>query len=113
MQVAKAVNDRAGCQAMVTSKRSLENYLHPAAIEEALGLKIAFSDTDSVAEVTVRAYLGEDCSWESLSARAQRRLRNRIMKGENTLAVEGMTFAHLAGQDPEREMASWPRPMIR
>ena len=42
-QIAAMVNSRSRCRAAITSKRSLENYLHPAAIFEASGFSVAFS----------------------------------------------------------------------
>ena len=47
-QIAAMVNSRPRCRAAVTTKRSLENYLHPAAIFEASGFSVAFSDDDDV-----------------------------------------------------------------
>lgn len=104
---AEAVNARPGCKAVVTTKRSLENYLSPAAIQEALGLDIEFSDTDSVAEIAIRSYLSPICSAEELSRRAVRRLRNRIKKRLNTDAVDRMTFKRLMERDEADELRTW------
>ena len=53
-QVAAMVNSRARCQAVITSKRNLENYLHWDAILEASGISIVFSDEDDVPELIAR-----------------------------------------------------------
>ena len=53
-QLADSVNSRPGCRAVVTSKRSMENYLHPAAIREASGMEISFADDDDVAGLIAR-----------------------------------------------------------
>lgn len=108
-QAARAVNGRVGCRAAITSKRSLENYLSPSAIEDAKGIRIEFSDFDSVAEVAARACLPSHCKWDQLSHRAQRRLRNRAKKWLNTTAVDRMTPARLAEQDPPGELTIWLR----
>ena len=108
-QAARAVNGRFGCRAAITSKRSLENYLSPSAVEDAMGISIEFSDTDSVAEVAARACLPSHCKWDELSNRAQRRLRNRTKKWLNTTAVDRMTPARLAEQDPACELTVWLR----
>ena len=54
LRLADAVNQRPGCNAVVTSKRSLENYLHPAAILEAGGVTVHFGDDDDVADLIAR-----------------------------------------------------------
>jgi putative ATP-dependent endonuclease of OLD family len=108
-QAARAVNGRVGCRAAITSKRSLENYLSPSAIEDAKGIRILFSDADSVADVASRACLPPHCQWDDLSHRAKRRLRNRSKKWLNTTAVDRMTPARLAQQDPVGELEGWLR----
>jgi putative ATP-dependent endonuclease of OLD family len=108
-QAARAVNGRVGCRAAITSKRSLENYLSPSAIEDAKGIRIDLSDSDSVAEVAARACLPSHCKWDDLSRRAQRRLCNRTKKWLNTAAVDQMTPARLAEQDPAGELERWLR----
>jgi len=47
-EVAALVNSRARCRAAVTSKRSVENYLHGDAVFEVSGIKVAFSDEDDL-----------------------------------------------------------------
>jgi hypothetical protein len=74
-----------------------------------MGIRIEFSDSDSVAEVAARACLPSYCKWEDLSHRAQRRLRNRTKKWLNTAAVDRMTPARLAEQDPAGEVQGWLR----
>ena len=109
IQAARAVNGRVGCRAAITSKRSLENYLSPAAIEDAKLVRVEYSDSDSVADVVAQASLPSHCRWDLLSRRAQRRLRNQTKKWLNTKAVDHMTPARLAGQDPTCEVAGWLR----
>ncbi len=53
-QVAAIVNARPRCCAVVTSKRNLENYLHPQAIFEASGFSIEFTDEDDVPDLIAR-----------------------------------------------------------
>ena len=50
-QVAAMVNSRPSCRAVVTSKRSLENYRHPAAVFEVSGISVAISDHENVPEL--------------------------------------------------------------
>jgi hypothetical protein len=109
---ARIVNLRPGCHAAITSKRSLENYLHCDAISEARGVEVRFSDDDDVAELVAercfqRQHPGD--GWSELSARARRRLRNRAKSWLNTLAVDRMTVARFAERDPIGEIDSWLR----
>lgn len=107
---AAIVNGRARCRAFVTAKRSLENYLHPVAIQAASGLQLEFAAQDDVAELAARADFDrryDHSAWHSLSRRARRRLRDRAKHWLNTTAVERMTPALLAESDPRGEVASW------
>jgi hypothetical protein len=107
---AAEVNGRPRCRAFVTGRRSLENYLHPAAISEARGLSIVFGAADDVALVAAQAgfTLSEELlSWDRLSRRARRRQRDRAKIWLNTTAVERMTAARLAQADPAGEVVRW------
>lgn len=44
------INARPHCRAALTTKRALENYLHPAAIAAAFGRRIEITDDLPVAE---------------------------------------------------------------
>jgi len=116
LQYASMVNSRPGCCAFVTSKRSMENYLHPAAVQEARGIDIEFDDDDDVADLIARSsYVpsnpGE--SWNDLPRRARARRRNRVKRWLNQSAVRQMTPKRLAEQDPVGEVRSWLAAMLR
>lgn len=107
---AALVNRRPGCQAAVTTKRSLENYLHTAAIRDIRGIDLTFGDDDDVAELAARAcYLlrRETVPWRLLPARARKRLKDRAKHWLNTYAAEQMTVTRLAERDPAGEVRSW------
>lgn len=109
---AALVNERPRCRAFVTARRSLENYLHPAAIHEARGVSLGDSPDDDVAELAARALFvlsPTAAVWEELSRRARRRLRDRAKSWLNTTAVERMTVARLREQDPDGEVVDWLR----
>jgi putative ATP-dependent endonuclease of OLD family len=109
-QVAAIVNSRPRCRAAITSKRSLENYLHGDAIFEASGISVAFSDEDNVPELIARHANERHASgvrWDDLSARARKRLCYKAKKWLNTRAVEQMTPARLAERDGGGEVRSW------
>jgi len=104
------INGRPDCYAALTSKRSLENYLHPAAISAAGGLRIEFGDFDPVGELVARRRyesLGGATAWQLLSRRARKRMTNRAKGWLNTEAVGRMTFDELSHQDPDAEIAGW------
>ena len=107
---AAEVNLRPRCRAFVTSRRSLENYLHPQAIYEARGLNLTFSATDDVAEIIARTAFNPSSelpSWDGLSRRARRRQRDRAKVWLNTTAVDRMTAGRLAESDPAGEVLRW------
>ena len=109
-QAARLVNLRPNCRAQLTSKRSLENYLHPQVVCEAGGIDVSFSDEDNVAELVARQRYdrhGYPEPWEELSPRSRKRWRNRVKKWLNTRAVERMTPQLLAERDPQGEVRSW------
>ena len=109
-QAAEQVNRRPGCQAVLTSKRSLENYLHPHAIAAAGDIPVAFDDFDSVAEnVAKRIHQRglDDTPWEQLAPRSRKRQANRAKRWLNTRVAERMTSALLDEQDSQGEIPSW------
>ena len=106
------VNARAHCRAFLTTKRSLENYLHPLAILHAGGSSLEFDDDDAVAAGVARASFEAHCTtndWNLLSRRARARFTNRAKRWLNTDAVEYQTPELLAERDPQGELLCWLR----
>lgn len=104
------VNARPGCRAALTSKRSLENYLHPLAIAAAGGGELAFGDDDPVSLLLARhrcEQTSPTVSWDGLTRRSQRRLSAHAKRWLNRVAVEQMTAALLAERDPAGELLGW------
>jgi len=111
-QAADLVNSRPGCRALVTSKRSLENYLHMVAIHAAGGGLIEVQDQDDVALCYARrSFLARphDCAWDALPTKAQRRMAATAKKWLNTAAVDCMTLELLRHRDPQGELITWIR----
>ena len=105
------INTRPGCFATLTSKRTVENYLHPQAIKEACGIDLAFGDDDDVSgqlALKLMERAGES-SWRQLHYKRQRRLHERAKKILNVNAVKRMTPALLAEQDRDGEVIGWLR----
>tara|TARA_R100001163_G_C4999906_1_gene149436 strand:- start:105 stop:710 length:606 start_codon:yes stop_codon:yes gene_type:complete len=109
-EIVAQINRRPRCSAVLTQKRSLENYLHPRAIEAVANITPEFGDHDCVAsEVAQRVFDSrhDDYSWERLDRRPQVKLRNRAKHWLNTSAVEQMTVPQLQERDPNGEIISW------
>ena len=109
-KAATCVNLRPSCRALLTSKRSIENYLHPRALLEAGGQELNINDFDSVVEGVARQRLSvsaPDATWEHLSRRARKRCCYHAKRWLNTRAVERMTPKLLAARDPRGEVLSW------
>ncbi len=109
-RAAGIVNQRSNCRAFVTTKRALENYLHPRCLFEARGVEVAFGDDDDVPERVAREgyrQTAEEPAWEMLSGRARKRCRERAKRWLNRDAVARMTAERLAAQDPRGEIRDW------
>jgi hypothetical protein len=109
-QAVSRVNARPHCHAVLTTKRSLENYLHPTALVLAGGMELEFDDETSVAEQMARqqvAALDFSPGWDHLSRRTRSRFTNRAKRWLNTVAVEHLSRALLAERDPDGEVLSW------
>jgi hypothetical protein len=109
---AHLVNARPNCVAAVTHKRSLENYLHPAAVLAMDGLTVEFGDFDAVTEAVAKAQFVrkyDSASWESLPKRGRDRWSRRTKYWLNTKVVALMTPEMLAESDPDQEIVSWFR----
>ena len=112
MRAIERVNVRPDCRGYLTTKRSLENYLHPAAIQAAGGGEITFGDHDSVAQLLAQHWRATEAAakpWETLSYRTHRRLTHHAKRWLNTVAVEHMTAVLLGERDPAGEVLGWLR----
>ena len=110
-QLVEFINTRPGCLATLTTKRTVENYLHPMAIQEACGIELFFDDDTNVAELlALKLMAGRgETSWRELPYKRQRRLHDKAKKILNVKAVQRMTPALLVEQDPEGEVFGWLR----
>jgi hypothetical protein len=114
--IVEQINGRTGCFATLTRKRSVENYLHPRALELAGGTPIEFGDFDSLPELVAKASFERShpsVPWELLPRRAWRRLANRAKRWLNTRVVSQMTPELLSLRDPDGEVASWLQTIVR
>ncbi len=109
-EAAETINQRPGCRAVLTRKRSLENYLHPDAIRDAGKIDVTFGDFDPVGTVVAKALFESGISdepWELLSRRSKSRLTSRAKRWLNTTVASQITAEFLEQRDPDGEIASW------
>ena len=107
--IVQAINRRPHCRAFLTTKRATENYLHASAIRDACSVAIEVDDESDIPELLACKVvdLTAGPAWVSLSRRGRNRLRNRIKKTLNTVAVDQMTPSLLAERDPTGEVVNW------
>lgn len=111
-----AINARAGCAAVCTGKRELENYVHFDAINEAyaahnvaLGLTNHFGEFDDVPAMVAQAVhiASGGAPWAEVSDDARRKKMRNAKSCLNGLATSKMTVARLADVDPGNEIRGW------
>lgn len=99
-----------GSYAVLTGKREIENYLHPDAIAESIGVAVTFGDNDNVPETVARAlYLasGQATPWNNLNEKSRKDKISRAKSRLSKEAVVKMTAARLATSDPNRDLELW------
>lgn len=111
------VNARAGCQAVATAKREMENYLHPHAIREAyeangmaLALAEQFADFDDVpVHVAQAVHLagGAETEWHALGESRQKEKIKSAKRQLNGQVLAYMTPARLNECDGAGELRGW------
>ncbi len=104
------VNARPYCRGFLTSKRSLENYLHPYAIAQAGGGEIPIGEDECIGSVLAHYWyelIPQANPWTAISRRARRRLIYRAKRWLNRQAVDQMTIELLHERDPGGEILQW------
>ncbi len=111
---ADQVNARGnGSFATITQKRELENYLHPDAIQEAMGVAVQFGDMDDVPMMVAEAVhalaqaQGQCGPWANVDAETRERKARYAKRRLNDEAAARMTVARLAQSDPNGELTTW------
>lgn len=108
------LNQRQNCVAVHTSKRELENYLHPDAIKlarpEVTLISIAdFDDVPLRAAQQIHAASGSEKPWEDVKSDEQKKKVNQAKKWLNKDAVGKMTYEMLQESDPNGDVIRWLR----
>ncbi len=107
-QVVDFINTRPSCFAALTSKRTVENYLHPLAIREVCGIDLRFDDDTDMAGLLALKLMERagQTSWCDLPYKRQRRLHEKAKKILNMKAVQRMTPA-AAGRARSWRRGNW------
>ena len=88
----------------------MENYLHPDAISEVYGFRIAFGDNDDVPLIVAREVhqrSGSHNTWDSLDSEVQKKKILRAKRRLNNEVASKMTIERIMQQDPKNEIKMW------
>lgn len=111
-QAVDVINARAGCRALLLPQRSLESYLHPAAIFDAGGGQYTAREDEDIATAVARAWYSRpspERDWDQLPCRSRRRRAAHVKRWLNSEAVPHMTLGLLLQTDPTGEFLAWIR----
>src|SRR5665213_369485 len=104
-------NLRANCAAYSTTKKELENYLHPDAIKFiAATFPNAIADFDNVPLMLAETLHTTDANapaWNTVADDLKKEKARNTKRRLNTECVDKMTVALLAQSDPNGELSSW------
>lgn len=102
-----------GCDAWATSKRELENYLHPDVITAIVPTYVSMGDEFEDVPMRVARAIHEAAPnanpWNDLDARTQKRKCSSAKSRLNNECVEHMTPALLTRCDPNDDVRTWLR----
>jgi len=110
---AEEINSKTNCEAVSTSKRELENYIHPDAIMDVYSnLKINCSDYDfeNLPELIAKELheLSESPNpWDDVKEKKKKEKISQVKRWLNTDAVSNMTLTRLKERDPDGEIILW------
>ena len=108
---ANEVNQRNdGSKAFLTRKRESENYLHPEAIREVMGVAIEVSDENDVPDAVAKAIHEQEegaTPWEQLSDEKRKKKEGRAKKRLNNEVAAAMTVDKLRERNALDEIRGW------
>lgn len=109
----QAWNARLNCKAWCTSKRELENYLHPVVIQAVQpGFPESFDNFDDVPALMARAAheaSESENSWDELDGDTQKKKMGRAKARLNQECADRMTPEHFDETDQDGELTTWLR----
>lgn len=102
-----------GCTAWATSKRTLENYLHPsviaAVVPEYSGIGSDFEDVPLLFAQATHSSSPNVSAWNEVSEEQRCQKVSAAKRRLNTVCVESMTPELLTQSDPNDDIRSWLR----
>lgn len=102
-----------GCTAWATSKRELENYLHPSVIVAEVpsytGTGADFEDVPALLAEAIHSADAAAPAWPTLTPEKKKQKESNAKKRLNTTCVSSMTCALLTQADPNNEIRTWLR----
>lgn len=110
-KVCNRVNSRKdGSQGFITSKRELENYLHPEAIKKSLNISIHVDDNSDIPELVARARheaRHPDRPWDGLRSSIRKKCISYAKRLLNENVVKVMTTEMLHQRGGKEEILRW------
>ncbi len=101
------VNQRTnGSWATLTTKRTIENYLHKDAIYDVLNVTVPFQDTDDVPMLVAQA-MENSKRWSGLGDKHKKLLANKQKHPLNKEVIQKMTYARLQSSDLNNDIITW------
>lgn len=107
---ADLMNARTGVTAVLTGKREMENYLHPDAIHDALGVRVAHSDFADIPDLVaaqLHALNAGQGNWSEVDKEVRRKKVSAAKRRLNSEAALAMTSSRLDEIDPDRDVRGW------
>lgn len=109
--VAQVNESGGGNWACLTNKRMAENYLHPLAVEAAMGVQVEFGDHCDVPAIVAKAVheASPDATkpWGELTDNQRRQKVSQAKRRLNEQVAGAMTLVQLLERDPHNEVRSW------
>lgn len=96
--------------AFLTTKREMENYLHPDAITAVFNVAIGVDENCDVPYLVAEAVHNADadsCDWADLTVKKQEKKKSLRKKRLNNEVAASMTVEMLSESDPDDEIKGW------
>lgn len=106
------INQRTdGSWAVLTTKNEIENYLHPAAVKEALGIECEMNANEDVVLkiVLLDRQSGGEVEWDQLTPEKKKKLESALKKRLYREVLPKMTLERLREADEDAEIEGWLR----
>lgn len=111
------VNNRCdGSIAFLTTKREMENYIHPDAIYEALGIRISFDENDDVPALLAKTIHEADPAsnpWDEIKRERKKEKERIVKKRLNNEVAKFMTIERINIVDTEGEIKNWLETVVK